>query len=349
MCAFGQFRDPVVVAVPHDGHEPVVQHADPLLRQVVGSGLRAEDRSDRRGGAVRIPAAPHRDHDALLVVVGAEKEAHDDKRRVVDRVNAVVVPVLLVNSIPDALPVRQFAAPAHGVVHGFGEPAVGGNLRQADRHDLFDVAGHEGSREHRGHEHLAVDSVLDVGNARVLERQFRRSFRPSRRHVAEDVRANLRADPFPKGIPPGRRLRGPHAIDEVPVRRRFGRVEEMERHAAEPGLRHVARREVRTVVFQRKQTQDRVIHVVVPVHELDVVPSAGLQARRNRAFDERNVVVEGQRAGRLEVLVNALPGPAFHRFAQRASRRPAKPGAEDAVANRLVPKPHVHAPGPVRT
>ena len=113
-------------------------------------------------------------------------------------------------------------------------------------------------------------------------------------------------------------------------------------------LRHVARRQIGPVVFQRKQTQDRVIHVVVPSHELDVVPGAGFQARRNRPFDVRNVVVEGQRAGRFEVLVDALPRPAFDGFAQRASRRPTEPGAEDAIANRLIPKPHVHAPGPVR-
>ena len=102
------------------------------------------------------------------------------------------------------------------------------------------------------------------------------------------------------------------------------------------------------MLLQREQTEDRVVHVVVPGHAIEVAQSAGFQARVDRAFGVGNVVVERQRAGRFEVLVDALPQPAFDGFAQLAPRCPTEPGAEDAVAKGVIREAQVHASRPVR-
>ncbi len=208
-------------------------------------------------------------------------------------------------------------------MHRFREPALRGDFGKADAHDFADVAGHEGRREHGGDEHFAVDAVLHVRNAGIPIGQFGRLLGPARHDPAEHVRANLRTDPFAVGVAPGGGLRGPAPIHEVPVCHRLGGVEEMEGHAAEPGVGHVARGKFRALTLEGEQAENGIVHVVVPGHELNVVPGAGLQARRNRPLGLGYVVVQRQRAGGRQVVVDAFPRPAFHRLAQGTAGRPA--------------------------
>ena len=101
--------------------------------------------------------------------------------------------------------------------------------------------------------------------------------------------------------------------------------------------------------FQGEQAENRVVHVVIAGHEFDIVPGAGLQKRRYGPLRERDVVVEGNRVGRLEVRVDAFARPPFHRLAERASRRPAEPTAVDAIPHRVIGEVQIHAPRAVRT
>ena len=63
----------------------------------------------------------------------------------------------------------------------------------------------------------------------------------------------------------------------------------------------------RTASFQRNKTQDRIIHIIIPRHKINVVPRAGFQGGTHLLFVIGDIVVERQGIVRFKILINTIP------------------------------------------
>ncbi len=114
-----------------------------------------------------------------------------------------------------------------------------------------------------------------------------------------------------------------------------------------PHIGHGPRSELLATLFERDQTQDWIIHIVIPLHKLDVVSCAGLKTSTYILFVIGDVVVERQSIFRLKVFVNACFGPALCGFAEGTTGRTPKPGTVDTIINFFVADRDFHATWPI--
>ena len=234
--------------------EQVVQRVDPAPGQGRGAVHHAEDRADGRAVAVGVEAGLHRRADRPAVVLLAPQQAERDDLRV----GVGVAPVVRVELVPagvDAadrfLDVNPLVMPADHLLDVLGQAAPRRDLAQADPDDVLDIVSHTARRQHRRHPHLAVDAVLDVADRGIAPGELGRQLRVARRGVAEEVGANLRADPLAVGVAVGRRGRRRDQVDEVAIRHALGGAGVEDRDVLQPEIGDILGREARARAASR--------------------------------------------------------------------------------------------------
>ena len=150
-----------------------------------------------------------------------------------------VVPILLIDFIPDLLPVRQFLTPLNRIPDSFGQTTLLRNLGETDTYHLFRVIGGKGCSQHCGNEHFPVYPVLDVGDNSIAVGELGGLLRPAGAYIAQDIGPNLGTYPLAEGIAVRGGLRWQYLIDQIAVGYPFRGVYKIVRQSVKPRIGYV--------------------------------------------------------------------------------------------------------------
>ena len=323
--------------------DTAVDGLQPFLADDGGSLHHAEDGADGRAVAVGIKAGFDGHADALAVITVAIQQAGGDDHRV----GIGMTPVVNVVLVPFGMDAGKHigrgdaAAPVVHDGHDVPEQARGGrNLRQTAKDDLLDIIADGGTGDHRGSPHLAVDTVLDMGNGRISPGHIGCFLGLAGIDIAEVVRTDLRAYPLAERILVDSGIRRQIAADEVAVRHTLSGKIRILALVAQPQLHDIVRDEITAALLNQFLIEDGVVGIVIRRGTIDQI------GQRNRAHLEaparlllRRVILRGDVAVHREVVralqqrMQLVRAHALDRLAQQAAADTAQPRTLDAVAD----------------